>query len=39
MFSEKFGKSLRATFDRTSPDDYLLCLTVYIEKFFRTPLL
>ena len=39
MFSEKFGKSLRAIFDRTAPDDYFLCLTVYIEKFFRTPLL
>ena len=38
-FSLNFAKFLRASFDRTPPDDCFLSLSVNFKKFFRTSLL
>ena len=38
-FSMNFGKFLKISFDRTSPDDCFLCLSENFEKFPRSPIL
>ena len=37
-FSVNFANFLRASFEKTPPNDCFLCLSVNFEKFFRTPL-
>ena len=38
-FSVNFAKSLRTSFERTTPDDCFLRLAVNFQKFFRTTLI
>ena len=38
-FSVNFAKNLRTSFERTTPDDCFLSLSMNFEKFSRTPLL